>query len=299
MNYLETTSFNRYSMHEGMRSTLETLWASRQPYLDFRTFRTSGFSTRGSGVWWLWMKKFNDTFVCGVRKKTNETDTPSGDFHKIWAICKPNRTYIPAFADQSRNNWFYGMGVNTLVQYTPRIPIPQNLGVYFSNDISHTLVCSGVEIDDKGLLPYGPIIQQPVVQVYDETLYKRGRQALITARRYLDLYINRHKLIDRRDSWASWGPAFINLLVAHFLESDIPPSPELMLEWYSKDFRYVMPWKTNAIAFPQQSAIHRAWVKRCLDLGICRIVPKGTPLYTESLPIIPYVPNYDQLIRAN
>jgi hypothetical protein len=34
-------------------------------------------------------------------------------------------------------------------------------------------------------------------------------------------------------------------------------------------------------------------------VGICRIVPKGTPLYTESSPLIPYEPDYDAIILAD
>jgi hypothetical protein len=299
MNYLKINSLGMYSRHASLRSTLNELWSTKQKQLEYRLFKTLGFATYGSGHTWYWMRKWGDTYVMGSRVwNPTPGEPPTKHFFNIFLICKKERTFIPARYDQGKNNLLAVLGFGSLQMYPHQNPqISYRYGVQLQGDLDRSLITGGIELAEEGVLPYGSTIVDPVVQIYDRGLFNKGRQALLEARRYLDVYINRHRIITSGYSWHGWEDPFIKACVQHFAHSSLPPTPNDFLEWHNYDAE--RSWRANKIPLPGQASIRNSWIQQCVDVGICRIVPKGTPLYTESSPLIPYEPDYDAIILAD
>lgn len=297
-----TTRFNTSYNHAKFREPIDTLWESKKKHLDFRLFKTSGFSRYGSGRTWLWIKKWGDTYVCGVRKwgLIEDHECPTNHFSGVpWAIIQRDRTILPGYADASRNNWLSAMGFWGLCQGRHwNHDIPVDAGIQLYGDANRTLISSGIELTDEGVTPYGSSIQDPEVQIYDRGLFNKGRQALLQARRYIEVYIKRHQVLEGGDPWRGWNDAFIKHLVQHFMTNELPPPPDEILEWWLNG-RSSQWWGAKRVALPGQSSIRKSWKHIGVETGFCRIVPRGTPLYTEGLPFRPYEPNYDDIILAD
>lgn len=326
---------NEKYTHAGLRRTCNTLWSSRGRR-NFRLVRSSTWRNWGGGSSYLWMRKWNDTYVIGVRNANVQKekypqydnfasgnylelrdcwdDTAPTDWFwndKPYFIIKPDVTYAPAQVDITRNNMAFGMGLGYGGQmynnHLFRASTLAKLGGAFLNYDRDTLVLGGMMYTDDGTFTYGPTVRNPCLQVYDKGIYNKGRKALKDLNRVLDVYINRHKLFEA-GGWGwnqePWQPDWMWQVIDRYQKKGIEGlSPHWLLDTHTKIMEPIAEgqpqwWRERMmrIAMLSPNQITRAWKEQGIKLGFVRIAPRGTPLYNEVPLVEPGTYDYDQII---
>ena len=229
-----------------------------------------------------------------------------------WVICKPDRTYFPAMVDISRNNQLWGMGLyryqmhnyGNLMRYNLR----EHLGaafvgnIYMQDDL--TLITGGLCATNDGMYCYGSVIKRPIRQIYDKGIYNRGQRAIRAFRNVMEVYVQRHKILEPGWWGADYDDDFLWDVVNRFDKMGYEGlSPTWLLDRHimrnKERIDNAMSWhKENMmkIPFKEYSTIMRHWKEIGVKTGFCRIVERGTPLYNETSPVEPDNTDYDDLI---
>lgn len=236
---------NENWIHAKLRKDCDDLWESRSPGKNFRLVRSNSWSNYGRGSSYLWLRKWNDTYVIGARGGAAPADkypelaahaSHNGYIHfedtekwidatdpcdwfwsqRPYFIIRPDETLVPASVDITRNNMLWGMGLYRYVMGNNHLISARMLQWYnaaftgfanYHDDL--VMVAGGIVFDDEGAHTYGSTIKDPVVQVYDKGIYNTGRKALARLEQVLEIYIHRHKLFNGGWSWYGWEPEFM------------------------------------------------------------------------------------------
>lgn len=341
MNGQTTPLFERPGKHSRIRQQLEAAWDSRQPGLPFRNLRTSSFATYGSGLVWLNMRKVGDNFIVGTRNwgakakyfreqglyvpdrfggeewiqfKEMERQGhkfPIGDvMHRIFFVCTPKRTLIPAYVDISRNNMFWGMGHPDLQFHnTPDISLDCGVHVVAHRwGMDRWAVSTGLEVTDDGVYGLGTAMRDPVLQLYDKGIYNRMRESARKAAQLLNMY-RRHNLIRLGRCWRGWPTDIYKWFYRHYDKTSEPFPVDAFLKEYETAIEAAGRWGYNPsgawsqredprpiVAIPSHNVRRRQLREIGFSMGVFRLAPRGYSLYNEVPPWEPLKLSTDELV---
>lgn len=336
-----TSMSTETGIHSAIRRTCTHLWNTRARGYDFRLVRTHSFGPWGRGNPSYHMKKFGDTYVIGQRTyqcnpaahPDHATKYPHGAPHHLvgkenlvptdyfwhgrgpYFIVKKDKTFMPAFVDKGRENMLWGMGLATYIpqQYRNLLSAQQLRrygGAFFGGTWStpEYYVQGGLIFTDEGVDGYGTTLKKPVIQVYDQALYRKGLEALHALRDLLKVFVDRHGILEANEWWGyqTWAPEFMWKVYHMYQDRGIQGmSPQWILQAQKgadPQSMYSHSWmRSRAMQIAQLSTeqIRKCWRQNALDVGICRFVEAGTPLYNEVSPMEPLNIDYDRVITQN
>ena len=247
------------------------MWNTRAPGKSFRLVRSASWGPWGAGSSYLWMRKWNDTYVVGPRGGYAERGKyPQLEQHSVrhggylnlkeewhdhtdptdwfnskvpYFIVKPDATYAPAMVDITRNNMAWGMGLGYgAYMFNDHLLAARTLAELRACFIQRQgrdthLLFGGMMYTDKGQFTYGSVVENPCLQVYDKGIYNKGRTALLDLQRVLDVYINRHKLFES-GGWGwqrSWEAGFMWKAIDRYKSHGLQGlSPHWILDTHKK-----------------------------------------------------------------
>lgn len=340
MNGQAIPLFERPETHSRIRRSLTAAWNNRKPGYKFRNIKTSGFTSYGSGLTWLQIRKHEetDTFVVGCRNWGEQASyyaergiyvPPNVDrerwipfaevekhghrfpiedtLHRFFMVCKPNRTFMPAMYDMSRNNLMWGLGHAWLQSYRA-YGIPARCKVHtFGFCNNNWAVSQGLEITDEGVYGVGTSIRNPELQVYDKALYRQIREAAREGTRVLNVF-RRHGLFHRGHAYRGWPEEVYKWFFNHYQRSTKPFHFDDFWPMYQGAVKEAGTWGYDpytwkhrnsndpVVAIPTESVVRRQMYEIGLKIGVYRVAPKGYELYNEVPPWEPQSLDYVDLI---
>lgn len=344
MPTLKTKLSDESSIHGSLRRALDHKWNGRKAGLDWRLMGTTSFGY-GRGLSWVWLRKFNDTYVIGGRTHHAPAEHyPNKPVHSVnqynneqyiliqdkykwdgeikpmhlfwspkpWVVCKPDKTYFPAMVDISRNNQLWGMGLYRYQMHNygnvMRYNLREKFGAAFIGNTyiqdDTTLITGGICANDDGVYSYGSVVPRPTSQIYDKGIYNRGQRAFRAFRNVMEVYVQRHKILEPGWWGADYENEFLWSIVNRFDKMGYEGlSPTWILDTHLRANKEridkASQWHRDhllKVPFKEYGTIMRQWKEIGLESGFCRIVERGTPLYNETSPVEPDTTDYDDLI---